>query len=33
MNFFMSEETKSSLKESLKKKEKDAVRIYIKGFG
>lgn len=33
MKFNMSEETKASLLVSLEKKDKDAVRIFIKGFG
>lgn len=33
MNFSMSEETRASLIESLKEKEKDTVRIFVKGFG
>lgn len=33
MKFSMSEETKASLKESLNKKEKEAVRIFVKGYG
>lgn len=33
MKFSMSEETKASLIESLNKKEKEAVRIFVKGYG
>lgn len=33
MNFSMSEETKASLIQSLKQKQKDTVRIFVKGFG
>jgi len=33
MKFSMNEETRASLIESLNKKEKDAVRIFVKGYG